>query len=102
MGPPIYCPFCEMYVNGPTQWEDRKIGKKHRMLVKKKTALFKAVKKSWAEFKAKTDAVKPKKLLCMRYTSYDRRQRRVVVTNMAAEGLAIVLLDIREPSNVFS
>ena len=26
----VYCPDCEMKLNGPTQWEDHKIGKKHR------------------------------------------------------------------------
>ena len=30
-----YCEDCEMWLNGPTQWEDRKIGKKHRKNVKK-------------------------------------------------------------------
>ena len=25
----IYCPDCEMWLNGPTPWEDHKIGKKH-------------------------------------------------------------------------
>ena len=66
-----------------------------------KPGFFKAVKKSWAEFKGNTDRLKSKKVLCMRYTSEDRGQRRVAVTNMAGEDLAIVLLDIREPSNVF-
>ena len=26
----VYCEFCEMYLNGPTQWEDHKIGKNHK------------------------------------------------------------------------
>ena len=26
----VYCPDCEMWLNGPTQWEDHKIGKKHQ------------------------------------------------------------------------
>ncbi len=26
----VYCPDCEMWLNGPTQWEDHKIGKKHK------------------------------------------------------------------------
>ena len=90
-----------MWLNGPTQWEDHKLGKKHRKGIKQKPGLFKAVKKSWAEFKGKTDRLKSKKVLCMRYTSEDRGQRRVAVTHMAGEDLAIVLLDIREPSNVF-
>ena len=30
-----YCPDCEMWLNGPTQWEDHKIGKKHKKNVKK-------------------------------------------------------------------
>ena len=27
---PIWCMTCNMWVNGPGQWEDHKIGKKHR------------------------------------------------------------------------
>ena len=30
-----YCEDCEMWLNGPTQWEDHKIGKKHKTNVKK-------------------------------------------------------------------
>ena len=30
-----HCPDCEMWLNGPTQWEDHKIGKKHKKNVKK-------------------------------------------------------------------
>ena len=30
-----YCPDCEMWLNGPIQWEDHKIGKKHKKNVKK-------------------------------------------------------------------
>ena len=26
----VYCDSCEMWLNGPTQWEDHKIGKKHK------------------------------------------------------------------------
>ena len=26
----VYCEWCEMWLNGPTQWEDHKIGKKHK------------------------------------------------------------------------
>ena len=26
----VWCPACEMWLNGTTQWEDHKIGKKHR------------------------------------------------------------------------
>ena len=26
----IYCDCCKMWLNGPTQWEDHKIGKKHK------------------------------------------------------------------------
>ena len=91
-----------MLLNGPTQWEDHKLGKKHRKGIKNNPGLFKAVKKSWAEFKGKTDRLKSKKVLCMCYTSEDRGQRRVAVTNMAREDITIVLLDIREPSNVLS
>ena len=30
-----YCPDCEMWLNGPTQWEEHKAGKKHKKNVKK-------------------------------------------------------------------
>ena len=26
----VYCPECEMWLNGPTQWEDHQIGRKHK------------------------------------------------------------------------
>ncbi len=26
----VYCDKCEMWLNGPTQWEDHQIGKKHK------------------------------------------------------------------------
>jgi len=26
----VWCPICEMWLNGPCQWEDHKIGKKHK------------------------------------------------------------------------
>ena len=35
IGAAKYCPDCEMWLNGPTQWEDHKIGKKHKKNVKK-------------------------------------------------------------------
>ena len=31
----IYCEDCEMWLNGPLQWEDHKIGKKHKKNSKK-------------------------------------------------------------------
>ena len=31
----VYCEVCEMWLNGPTQWEDHKIGKKHNVCLKK-------------------------------------------------------------------
>ena len=34
----IYCPLCDMELNGPTQWADHEIGKKHRKAVKRKQA----------------------------------------------------------------
>ena len=27
----VYCPDCEMYLNGPLQWEHHKLGQKHRL-----------------------------------------------------------------------
>ena len=32
----VYCKHCEMWLNGPTQWEDHKIGKKHKKNVRQK------------------------------------------------------------------
>ena len=26
----VYCPDCQMWLNGPTQWQRHKTGKKHR------------------------------------------------------------------------
>ena len=34
----VYCPECQTWLNGPRQWEDRKIGKKHRKNVQKQRA----------------------------------------------------------------
>ena len=34
----VYCDMCEMWLNGPTQWEDHKIGKKHKKHSKPKPA----------------------------------------------------------------
>ena len=34
----VYCDTCEMWLNGITQWEDHKIGKKHRKNLKGKIA----------------------------------------------------------------
>ena len=39
-GPANYCEFCEQWLNGPTQWEDHIIGKKHKKNRKKKWASF--------------------------------------------------------------
>ena len=32
---PIWCPDCQMMINGRTQWEDHIVGKKHKRKVKK-------------------------------------------------------------------
>ena len=34
-GDAVYCETCEMWLNGPTQWEDHRIGKKHRKNLKR-------------------------------------------------------------------
>ena len=36
----VYCEWCEMYLNGPTQWEDHKIGKKHKKHSKRKNKII--------------------------------------------------------------
>ena len=35
----VYCKDCKLWLNGPTQWEDHKIGKRHKTAVKNKEAL---------------------------------------------------------------
>ena len=35
-GPAVWCEDCEKWLTGPTQWEDHKIGKRHRRNAKKK------------------------------------------------------------------
>ena len=32
----VYCLDCEMWLNGPTQWEDHKWGKKHKKNLQRK------------------------------------------------------------------
>ena len=39
----IYCRYCEMWLNGPTQWADHEIGKKHRKAVRRKQASLQGV-----------------------------------------------------------
>ena len=34
MGEAVYCASCEMWLNGQRQWEDHKLGKKHRRSLK--------------------------------------------------------------------
>ena len=36
----VYCEDCEMWLNGPTQWEDHKIGKKHKKRSKRKNKII--------------------------------------------------------------
>ena len=35
----IYCRYCEMWLNGPTQWADHEIGKGHRKAVRRNQAV---------------------------------------------------------------
>ena len=42
-GGAVYCPDCSTWLNGPGQWEDHKIGKKHRKNTQKKSGLQKGV-----------------------------------------------------------
>ena len=32
----VYCEVCEMWLNGPLQWEDHRIGKKHKKNILRK------------------------------------------------------------------
>ncbi len=48
----VYCEDCEMWLNGPTQWEDHKIGKKHTKNLKR-TARAKAATNEKQPAKAK-------------------------------------------------
>ena len=31
----MWCPYCELWLNGPDQWDDHEIGKKHKKNMKK-------------------------------------------------------------------
>ena len=31
----VYCEVCEFWLNGPTEWEDHKIGKKHKRRIRR-------------------------------------------------------------------
>ena len=61
---PIYCPACEMWVNGPAQWDNHQIGKKHRKNLEKKVrqavedarAQDRAVEEAGAQDQAVADA----------------------------------------------
>ena len=35
----VYCEICEMWLNGPLQWEDHKIGKKHKENIKRQESV---------------------------------------------------------------
>ena len=35
----VYCVLCDIWLNGPTQWDDHKLGKKHRKNVEKNHAI---------------------------------------------------------------
>ena len=52
-GGAIHCPFCDMWLNGPTQWEDHKIGKKHTKNINRSKAGQKSKAKAKAKAKAK-------------------------------------------------
>ena len=45
----VYCLDCEMWLNGPTQWEDHKWGKKHKKNLQRKLLLpeQQKPKKTW-------------------------------------------------------
>ena len=32
----VYCPDCEMWLNGPLQWQDHQVGKKHRKALQRR------------------------------------------------------------------
>ena len=38
-GEAIYCEDCEMWLYGPTQWDDHKLGRKHRKNVRNRLAV---------------------------------------------------------------
>ena len=44
----LYCDFCEMWLNGPTQWEDHKIGKKHKKNLRRRDQPPKCSRNSYA------------------------------------------------------
>ena len=54
----VYCEGCEMWLSGATQWEDHKIGKKHKKNDPTKTRTPKADKKQWEDHKIGNKATK--------------------------------------------
>ena len=36
LGGAVFCPDCEMWLNGPTQWEDHKFGRRHKSNLQRK------------------------------------------------------------------
>jgi len=53
-GDAVYCEVCEMWLNGPTQWEDHRIGKKHKKNCKRQECLPGADGKQGAQSKKLT------------------------------------------------
>ena len=53
-----YCRDCEMWLNGPTQWEDHKVGKKHKKNFKRQLAGGQTIGQKNIQKKEKAPAAK--------------------------------------------
>ena len=60
----VYCEVCEMWLNGPTQWEDHQIGKKHKTRL---NALAKAGESKGLETHTEEDGVRSIKASTARF-----------------------------------
>ena len=57
-GGPVYCRDCEMWLNSPTQWEDHKVGKKHKKNFKRQLAGGQTIGQKNIQKKEKAPAAK--------------------------------------------
>ena len=57
-GDAVYCRDCEMWLNGPTQWEDHKVGKKHKRNFKRQLAGGQTIGQKNIQKKEKAPAAK--------------------------------------------
>ena len=61
----VYCKQCQTWLNGPRQWEDHKIGKKHRKNVQKEKAAATSSSSATAAGTMPKDAAEPEQKSAM-------------------------------------